>query len=82
MNCHTAEGLGPCHETTLYKDWRCKELQAKLYVNFVDNPTCLGDLQKHHPTFAEYHEMCLEAVMRIGFNVVVIVLMSVSFVTV
>ena len=72
MNCHTAEGFGPCHETSLYLDWRCKELKAKLYVYFIDNPTCLKDLMKYHPDFAEYYEICLNAICGIAFNMLLI----------
>lgn len=58
MNCHAAENFGPCHEEALYLDWKCKEMKADLFVYMVDNPPCLADLMKYHPTYAEFVELC------------------------
>eukprot|EP00347_Sterkiella_histriomuscorum_P015610 403356376 len=77
LNCHAAEGFGPCHENSLYLDWKCKELKAKLYVYFIDNPTCLGDLMKYHPDFAEYAELC-QGVWSIGISIISIIFIVLS----
>ena len=61
MNCHTAENLGLCHEDELFRDWKCKELKAKLFVDLIDNPYCMDELYKYHPNFSEYYKYCLKA---------------------
>ena len=68
MNCHSAENFGPCHEEALYKDWKCKEMVADLYVYMIDNPTCLPDLMKYHPVFSEYVELCNAFWSLIGYR--------------
>ena len=74
MNCHTAELFGPCHEPDLYKGWKCADLKARLYVEFLDQPTCLKDLYKYHPTFSEYYQLCMNAMLGVCAKIILLMI--------
>lgn len=58
LNCHAAEGFGPCNGNQYYNDFKCAEMKAKLYVHLIDLPDCLRALMPQHPFFAEYYKYC------------------------
>ena len=53
-NCHQAEGLGEWFLNEAFKEWKCLELKARLYVYFIDLPGCWNDIKFQHPIFAEW----------------------------
>ena len=57
-HCHNAAGDDSCQFEEYFKDWKCKQLKAELYVHFLDFPDCFDNLMKNHPIFAEYWHYC------------------------
>lgn len=51
--CHLASRWGECGQAKLYHTWKCKELQAKYYVELlnVNDLSCMGSIQEHLPIF-------------------------------
>ena len=41
-----------------FKDWRCAEAKAKLYVDLINMPSCLRDIMSVHPLYYEYSKYC------------------------
>ena len=58
MDCHSAEGYGPCLDNPNWLAFKCAEMKAKMYVDFIDNPSCLKDMYSVHPNFAEWYKYC------------------------
>lgn len=70
-SCHQAEGLGPCFFNLDFKNWKCKELEAKLYVYFIDKPDCWNDIKFQHPLFAEWAYYCKSCIWKVITSVMI-----------
>jgi hypothetical protein len=57
-SCHQAEGFGEWFYNEAFRLWKCAELRARLYVYFIDNPSCWDDIKHQHPIFAEWAYYC------------------------
>jgi hypothetical protein len=45
-----------------------------LYVEFLDQPTCLKDLYKYHPTFSEYYQLCMNAMLGVCAKIILLMI--------
>lgn len=73
-NWHQAEGFGPWFFNDQFLKWKWAELKARLYVYFIDLPTCWDSIKFQHPIFAEWAYYCRSWYANVITTIVIAIL--------